>query len=123
MKPSLFLLSVAVISTGWANHPSVSQCVQADVSVQYSIRSSKQPTERSNDVTMKPDPECSGNASITTGIQGYRGDQENLRQQRRIRQVQQGGQSNRSGIEGNTVQIRSNVQKDFYLPRLPNKVD
>lgn len=88
------------------------QCVQADVSVQYNISGSKEPTDRSNDVEMESDPSCRGNASVTTGVQGNVGGDEPVRQHRTVRHQQQGG----SGGNGSTIQIRSNPGIDVYNP-------
>jgi hypothetical protein len=91
------------------------QCVQGDVSLQYNISGSKQPTKRTNDVEMQSNPGCTGNSSVTTGVQGHIGPNP-VEQHRSVRQVQQGGRTNPTGINGSTVQIRSNVQTDIDNP-------
>lgn len=91
------------------------QCVQADVSVQYSISDSKEPAKRNNDVLMESDEKCSGNASVTTGVQGYIGNGK-VEQNRQVRHRQQGGSGNPSNIQGPNVQIRDNVGVDVYNP-------
>ncbi|MEM8779637.1 MAG: hypothetical protein AAGF26_12345 [Cyanobacteria bacterium P01_G01_bin.49] len=98
------------------------QCVQGDVSVQYSISGSKKPSQRTNDVTMKSKPGCSGNSSVTTGVQGHIGP-DSAEQHRRVRQIQRSNRGNPTGINSSTVQIRSNVQSDINNPvdRFPYK--
>jgi hypothetical protein len=92
----------------------IAQCVQADVSVQYNISGSRQPTNRTNDVDMQSDPGCVGNTSVTTGIQGNVGGNGPVEQHRQVRHRQTGG--NPYGLPGNTVQIKSNVGVDVYNP-------
>lgn len=98
------------------------QCVQGDVSIQYSISGSKKPSQRTNDVRMESEPGCRGNSSITTGVQGHIGPS-SAEQNRRIRQIQSGSQKDLTGINGLTVQIRSNVEADIDNPvdRFPYK--
>ncbi len=117
MKFNLLVTSIIMIITGW-EMPVWGQCVQADTSVQYSIGSSKKPTDRRNDVQMESDPKCSGNVSVTKGVQGYQGDGENRQQYRRVKHKQTGGRGNPTGIDSNTVQIRSGVEQDLYLPSI-----
>jgi hypothetical protein len=95
------------------SNSATAQCVQADVSVQYNISGSSQPTDRSNNVDMESDPSCRGNASVTRGVQGNIGGDGPVQQHRNVRHRQQGGDSNGNG---NTVQIRSNVGVDVYNP-------
>ena len=92
------------------------QCVQADVSVQYNISGSKKPTKRSNDVVMESEGSCTGNASVTTGVQGNIGGNGRVEQHRRVRHRQRRGDSKGSGINGSTVQTRTNVGIDVYNP-------
>jgi hypothetical protein len=91
------------------------QCVQADVSVQYNVSGSKQPTDRSNDVEMESQPGCRGNTSVTTGVQGNVGGNGPVQQNRTVRHRQENG-GNSSGNGGSTVQIRSNPAIDVYNP-------
>jgi hypothetical protein len=93
----------------------VAQCVQADVSVQYNISGSHEPTERFNDVDMQSNGSCQGNASVTTGVQGNEGGTGRVRQERVVRHQFQ-GEDNDSGFGGSTVQIRSNPAIDVYNP-------
>ena len=93
------------------------QCVQADVSVQYSISDSKKPAKRSNDVLMENERKCSGNASVTTGVQGHIGNG-TVEQYRQVRHRQQGGSGNPTNIQGPNVQIQDNVGVDVYNPAL-----
>lgn len=95
--------------------PVRASCVQADVSVQYSISGSKKPTPRSNDVQMEKDPQCSGNTSVTTGVQGHVGPG-SVEQHRQVRHRQQGGNGNRSGVNGPTVQVEVKAPVDVYNP-------
>ncbi|PSF37232.1 hypothetical protein C7H19_10955 [Aphanothece hegewaldii CCALA 016] len=118
MKKSNFsfsLLILTLVSGTWLSHPVNAQCLQADVSVQYNISGSRQPTKRTNDVVMESEPGCRGNASVTTGVQGNIGGTTPVEQHRMVRH-QQRGQGNPTGINGSTVQIRSNVGIDVYDP-------
>ena len=90
------------------------QCIQADVSVQYNISGSKEPTRRSNDVTMVSDRNCSGNVSVTKGVQGNIGSSGPLEQRRVVEHRQQGGKGNPSGVNPPTVQIKTNATADVY---------
>ncbi len=103
----------------WSAKPIAAQCVQADVSLQYNISGSKQPTRRVNDVVMESDKGCRGNASVTTGVQGNIGGSQPIEQHRQVRQRQTGGQGNPTGVNGSTVQIRSNAGVDVYDPTVP----
>lgn len=92
------------------------QCIQGDASIQYNISGAQKPTTRTNDVVMESDPKCSGNSSVTNGVQGNIGGKNPVEQHRRVRHIQRGGQGNSTGIEGTTVQIRSNVEVDVDNP-------
>lgn len=94
----------------------IAQCVQGDVSIQYNISGSRQPTQRTNNVTMESEPNCSGNASVTRSVQGNIGGTNAVEQNREVNQVQRGGQGNRSGINGSTVKVRSQATIDVYNP-------
>lgn len=90
------------------------QCVQADVSVQYNISGSKEPTDRTNDVEFATNGACNGNVSVTTGVQGNVGGNGRVRQTRvvRHRAENQGGRNRYSS--GSTIQIKSNPAIDVY---------
>lgn len=92
------------------------QCVQADVSVQYNISGSKLPTDRSNNVDMQSQRPCSGNASVTTGVQGNEGGRGRVTQRREVRHRTEGGSDNGTGVSGSTVSVKSNVGIDVYNP-------
>ena len=111
---SLGLLSL-LSSMGIDSFPAVAQCVQADISVQYNISGSVEPTDRYNDVDLESDDACRGNASVTTGVQGNIGGDRRVRQTRKVRQrfTNADGDKNYSG---NTVQIQSNPAIDVYNP-------
>jgi hypothetical protein len=107
------LVAIAAVNTA----PASAKCVQADVSVQYNISGSKKPTDRSNDVAMESDPNCRGNASVTTGVQGNVGGDGEVRQHRTVRHEQRNNNRDNSDGDGNsTVQIRSNPGIDVYNP-------
>lgn len=105
-------LTVGLFSINSAN----AQCLQADVSVQYNISGSKQPTDRSNDVVMQNEEGCSGNVSVTRGVQGNVGGNTPVQQHRRVHHRQQNSNRNSTGTNNSTVQIRSNVGIDVYNP-------
>ena len=115
MKKVTSLISSLLILVGFESGLTQSvkaQCIQGDASIQYNISGSQKPTTRTNDVVMESDPKCSRNSSMTTGVQGNRGGKTPVQQHRRVRQIQLGGQGNGTGINGSTVQIRSNVEVD-----------
>ncbi|MDJ0510622.1 MAG: hypothetical protein QNJ64_15410 [Crocosphaera sp.] len=91
------------------------QCVQGDVSLQYSISGSQKPPQRSNDVTMESQPGCRGNSSVTTGVQGHIGPN-SVQQNRRVQNIQRGNNPYPHLPNGSNVQIRSNVQVDVDNP-------
>ena len=90
----------------------MAQCVQADISVQYNISGSKEPTDRNNDVVMQNSGACQGNASITTGVQGNVGGNGRVRQTRTVRHRFIG--SEEDNHSQNTIQIKSNPTIDVY---------
>ncbi|MEO1673138.1 MAG: hypothetical protein AAFR77_20560 [Cyanobacteria bacterium J06631_2] len=113
---SLGLLSVfGLLSLNWLASPAVANCVQADVSVQYNISGSREPTDRTNDVDLQSDGTCRGNASVTTGVQGNIGGNRRVRQTRRVRQRFTNSDHN-DNYSGKTIQIRSNAAIDVYNP-------
>jgi len=91
----------------------VASCVQADVSVQYNISGSTEPTERSNDVDLQSEPGCRGNATVTTGTQGNIGGNRRVRQSRKVRH-RLTNSDKKNNYSGNTVQIQSNPAIDVY---------
>lgn len=93
----------------------MAQCVQADVSVQYNISGSTEPTERDNDIDLQSDRNCQGNATVTTGVQGNVGGNRRVRQSRQVRQ-RVSSSSERNNYSGKTVQIQSNPAIDVYNP-------
>jgi hypothetical protein len=88
--------------------------VQGDASVQYNISGSRQKTQRTNNVKMESDPNCTGNASITRSVQGNIGGTNRVEQHRVVEQIQRGGQGNASGVSGSTVKVRSQATVDVY---------
>ncbi|MGF1540807.1 MAG: hypothetical protein ACFCU5_10220 [Pleurocapsa sp.] len=109
------LLSAWILSTvSGIAHPAIAQCVQADVSVQYNISGSKEPTERSNDVDFQSSPNCSGNVSVTTGVQGNEGGNGRVRQTRIVRHRFENNSNNSDRPGGKTIQIQSNPTIDVY---------
>lgn len=110
---SIFSLTVICLS-GWLTITpnAIAQCVQADVSVQYNISGSHQPTERHNQVEMQSPASCQGNVSVTTGVQGNEGGTGKVVQNRVVRHRFEDNPHSSSG--GSTVQIRSNPAIDVY---------
>lgn len=108
------LISIcSLIGIGRFSHSVMAQCVQADISVQYNISGSKEPTERTNDVGFQSDGACQGNASVTTGVQGNIGGSGNVRQTRKVRH-RFNNRDREGGYAENTVQIQSNPAIDVY---------
>ena len=108
------LLSIfSAIGINEITSPAMAQCVNADVSVQYNISGSTEPTERDNDIDLQSDANCRGNATVTTGVQGNIGGNRRVRQSRKVhhRLSSSDGGGNYSG---NTVQIKSNPAIDVY---------
>ena len=91
----------------------MAQCVRADVSVQYNISGSTEPTERNNDIDLQSDSGCQGNATVTTGVQGNVGGNRRVRQSRKVRH-RINSSDNRDNYLGNNVQIQSNPAIDVY---------
>ncbi|WP_107670585.1 hypothetical protein [Cyanothece sp. BG0011] len=121
LSVSNFLLFFLILESSFITTVKA-QCVQGDVSVQYSISGSQKPTQRTNDVSMESNPKCRGNASVSTGVQGHIG-AESVQQNRRVEQVQQGSNQSPQVPNSTTVQIRSNVQVDADNPadRFPHR--
>lgn len=111
---SLFSVSSFLALSSVLPKAATAQCVQADVSVQYNISGSKQPTRRSNDVVMESDDACRGNASVTTGVQGNIGGDEPVEQHRQVYHRQTGGNGNGTRSNGTTVQTIINAPIDVY---------
>ena len=111
---SIGLLSLfSAIAIEGTTSPAMAQCVQADVSVQYNISGSTEPTERDNDIDLQSDPNCRGNATVTTGVQGNIGGNRRVRQSRKVRH-RVTSSDDRGNYSGNTVQIKSNPAIDVY---------
>ncbi|BAU63681.1 hypothetical protein STA3757_10470 [Stanieria sp. NIES-3757] len=109
-------LSSASLLTIWSalTNSALAQCVQADVSVQYNISGSKEPTERNNQIEMQGSDSCRGNASVTTGVQGNEGGTGKVVQNRTVRHRFEENPNSNSQWGGATVQIRSNPEIDVY---------
>lgn len=107
-------LSSASLLTIWSalTNSAMAQCVQADVSVQYNISGSKEPTERNNQIEMQGSDSCRGNVSVTTGVQGNEGGTGKVVQNRTVRHRFEDNTNSQWG--GSTVQIRSNPAIDVY---------
>ncbi len=118
---SNFLLFFLILESSFPTSVKA-QCVQGDVSVQYSMNGSQKPSQRTNDVSMESNANCRGNASVSTGVQGHIGS-ESTEQNRRINHVQQGSNKYPQVPNSRTVQIRSNVQVDADNPaeRFPHR--
>ena len=112
---TLGLLSVIGFLSGFYLARSASaQCIQADVSVQYNISGSLEPTERTNDVDFQSQGNCQGNFSVTTGVQGNQGGTGRVRQRRVVRHRFIGDTDNSNYLGGPTIQIKSNPAIDVY---------
>ncbi|ERN41044.1 hypothetical protein KR51_00023010 [Rubidibacter lacunae KORDI 51-2] len=95
--------------------PVVAQCVQSDISVQMNV--SRNPnTQRRNRVNFDNEGTCSGNSSTTTGVQVNVGGDGPVRQERNVRHKLRGGEGNPTGVNGPTVNVRSNVGVDVRNP-------
>ncbi|RMF27411.1 MAG: hypothetical protein D6756_01970 [Cyanobacteria bacterium J083] len=110
LSPLLLLGTVSNVSA----RPNAPQCLQADVSVQYNISGSRRPAERRNDVTMESEPNCQGNVSVTTGVQGNVGGRGKVIQNRRVHHRHRN--SNPDSTGGSTLKIINNVGIDVYNP-------
>jgi hypothetical protein len=117
MKLSIIGISLGLLSyMALGDFPAIAQCVQGDVSVQYNISGSRQKTQRTNNVTMDSEPNCTGNASVTRSVQGNIGGTNSVEQEREIQQIQSGSKGNRSGINSSTVKVRSQATVDVHNP-------
>ena len=103
----------ALIGSSYVTPSALAQCVQADISVQYNISGSVEPTERTNDVDFQSDGACQGNVSVTTGVQGNIGGNSRVRQTRKVRHRFTNKDAVGSDL-GNTVQIQANPAIDVY---------
>ncbi|MEM6613755.1 MAG: hypothetical protein AAF652_16145 [Cyanobacteria bacterium P01_C01_bin.72] len=109
------LLIFGLLNLNWLASSARANCVQADISVQYNISGSREPTERTNDVDLQSDGACRGNVSVTTGVQGNIGGNRRVRQTRRVRQ-RFANSAHDDNYAGKTIQIRSNPAIDVYNP-------
>jgi hypothetical protein len=107
--PSLVGFTIQGASSAFA------QCVQTDVSIQYNISGSKEPTKRTNDVVFENSGSCSGNASTTVGVQGNVGGTGKVEQRRQVRHTVKGDNNNKNN-GGPNVQTIINVPIDVYNP-------
>ena len=113
---SIGLLAIfSAIGSDFVASPATANCVQADVSVQYNISGSTEPTERNNDIDLQSEPNCRGNATVTTGVQGNVGGNRRVRQSRKVRHRLNSSDDD-SSYSGKTVQIQSNPAIDVYNP-------
>jgi hypothetical protein len=108
--------SLFTLGSGIYPESALAQCVQADIAVQYNISGSKTPTQRNNDVQMESDPNCQGNRSVTTSVQGNVGGEGKVQQNRRVRHRQQSDSPNPTGVQGPNVQVQTGVEVDVYNP-------
>jgi hypothetical protein len=102
------------LGIGFLTPPVVAQCIQADVSVQYNISGSKEPSDRTNDVDFQTNGACRGNATVTTGIQGNVGGNGKVRQTRIVRHRIDNETGSSSYSDNSTVEIQSNPAIDVY---------
>jgi hypothetical protein len=102
------------LGVGLLAPPAVAQCVQADVSVQYNISGSKEPSDRTNDVDFQSNGACRGNVSVTTGVQGNIGGNGKVRQTRIVRHRVDNETGSNNYSDDSTVQIQSNPAIDVY---------
>jgi hypothetical protein len=109
--------SLFALGSGIYSQPALAQCVQADIGIQYNI--GNKPAQRSNDVQMESDPNCQGNRSVTTSVQGNVGEGE-VQQNRRVRHRQRSDSPNPTGVQGPNVQNQTQVQVDVYDPNSKN---
>ena len=120
MKLTIWTIGLSLISNllpfNWFIAPTVAQCVQADVSVQYNISGSRKLTERTNNVEMSGDGSCQGNASVTTGVQGNIGGNSRVRQRRVVRHRMENSPNSPEYSGGSTVRVQSNPAIDVYNP-------
>jgi hypothetical protein len=103
------------ITTTFTN-PVSAQCLQADASIMYNISGSRQPTQRSNNVIMENQGQCTGNTSLTIGVIGHEGGNHPLSQQRKVTHRIQGSTGNGTGINVPTVPVQAGVEIDVYNP-------
>ena len=108
------LLSIcSLLGSNLLLSPVTAQCIQADISVQYNISGSQEPTERTNDVDFYSDAACQGNVSVTTGVQGNVGGNRRVQQRRTVRHRFNNNPGATNQVH-NTIQIQSNPAIDVY---------
>jgi hypothetical protein len=109
-----WLTICSYLGVGLLAPPAVAQCVQADVSVQYNISGSKEPSDRTNDVDFQSNGACRGNVSVTTGVQGNIGGNGKVRQTRIVRHRVDNETGSNNYSDDSTVEIQSNPAIDVY---------
>jgi hypothetical protein len=94
--------------------PSLAQCVQADIGVQVDVSAGK--ADQTYDRNMQQEGSCTGNASVTTGVQVNTTGSGRHRQDRQVNHTMRGGGGNATGINGPVIQQGINVQFDLDNP-------
>jgi Tfp pilus assembly protein PilV len=126
MKPaflSVGLLALATLSAVAAFPVSQvsAQCVMNDTNIQMTIGGSRQPTDRTNNVSQGSTGGCVGNTVNTTNVQSTVGGTERATQRRQSTQQINGSNDSPIGINMAPVKLHQNVQVDVDNPadRLP----
>lgn len=97
------------------------QCVMNDTNIQMTIGGSRQPTDRTNNVSQGSTGGCVGNTVNTVNVQSSVGGTERATQRRQSTQQINGSNDSPTGINLPPVKLRQNVQVDVDNPadRLP----
>jgi hypothetical protein len=92
------------------------QCVMNDTNIQVKIGGSRQPSDRTNDVSQSSSGGCVGNTVNTTNVQTNIGGNDRAVQRRQSTQHINGSNNSPTGINMSPVKLRQNVQIDVYNP-------
>jgi hypothetical protein len=126
MKSAFFpanLLAMATFSAvaTFPIHSASAQCVMNDTNIQMTIGGSRQPTDRTNNVSQGSTGGCVGNTVNTTNVQSTVGGTDRATQRRQSTQQINGTNDSATGINMPPVKLHQNVQVDVDNPadRLP----
>ncbi len=113
----LGLVTIASLATAIAlPHRASAQCVMNDTNLQVAINGSRQPSDRTNNVSQNAQGGCVGNIVNTTNVQVQTGGTQRATQHRESRQQVNGSNDSQIGIDLPPVKTHQNVQIDVDNP-------
>lgn len=112
----LGLMTIASLATVMAlPHRASAQCVMNDTNLQVAINGSRQPSDRTNNLSQNSHGGCVGNIVNTTNVQVQTGGTQRAGQHRESRQ-QVNGSNSQIGSDLPPVKTHQNVQVDVDNP-------